>query len=457
MTDNFDVADFARQFRAFMTAVSRLAPPEKPSALRRRLESHLGRDPDGLPVVTDSFPAFEHPNIQVALDAYLDEGGRRADLLGISGANREHHGLADIVNATGRHQQFDVGAVDYVSVPVGVETDMTCIGFGLLLIVSSDDRLVVLLRVGARRTGMPQVQLEVLTADVTAARRFLDTIRNLAVERSIFRGQVLSFESHEFSDGLGPLRFHHRPEVDQADVILPPGALEALHRNVVGTTEHRARLQAAGHRLRRGVVLYGPPGTGKTHTLRHLIGRAPAATVLIVTGFSAQFIREACTMARTLAPAIVVLEDVDLVAQGRERPSAALTNPFLAEILNMMDGVAEDADVTFLLTTNRLEAVEEALVQRPGRVDLVVEVPPPDETGRSRLLTLYGRSLLLSDADVSRIVESTAGVTASFFAELGRRAELLAATSGDARADAGHVMRALDELNGSRAAFGRRG
>ncbi|MCG5473032.1 ATP-binding protein [Micromonospora sp. LAH09] len=456
MTDDFDAADFARQFRAFMTAVSRLAPAEKPSALRQQLESHLGREPDGLPVLTDSFPVFEHPNVQVALDAYLDAPGRTADLLGISGANREHHGLADIVNATGRHQQFEVGAVDYVSVPVAVDTDMTCVSFGLLLVVSSDDRLVVLMRVGARRTGSQQVQLEVLTADVDVARRFLDTIRKLAVEHSVFRGQVLSFESHEFADGLGPLRFHRRPEVDQADVILPPGALKALHRHVVGTTEHRARLQSAGHRLRRGVVLYGPPGTGKTHTLRHLIGRAPAATVLIVTGFSAQFIREACTLARTLEPAIVVLEDVDLVAQGREHPSAALTNPFLAEMLNMMDGMAEDADVTFLLTTNRLEVVEEALVQRPGRVDLLVEVPLPDETGRSRLLALYGRALLLSDTDVSRIVASTSGVSASFFAELGRRAELLAATSGDARADVGHVMRALDELHDSRSAFGKR-
>ena len=71
-------------------------------------------------------------------------------------------------------------------------------------------------------------------------------------------------------------------------MVLPAGVLDAVHRQVLGVAEHRERLLAAGHHLKRGVVLYGPPGTGKTHTVRHLIGACPSATVIVLTGLGVQ-------------------------------------------------------------------------------------------------------------------------------------------------------------------------
>jgi ATP-dependent 26S proteasome regulatory subunit len=90
-----------------------------------------------------------------------------------------------------------------------------------------------------------------------------------------------------------------------------------------------------------------------------------------------------------------------------------------------MDGVGGDADVTFLLTTNRAGELEQALADRPGRVDLAVEIPLPDAVGREALLRLYARGLKLT-ADLGPIVAATEGVTASFAKELLRRASLLA-------------------------------
>jgi ATP-dependent 26S proteasome regulatory subunit len=299
---------------------------------------------------------------------------------------------------------------------------------------------------------MPQLALEVLGADAEAARRFLRTIRDLAVRHHVCRGQVLSFEPHEYGDGLGPLRFHERPQVDAADVILPAGVLDSVHRQVLGIAAHRDRLLAAGHHLKRGVVLFGPPGTGKTHTVRHLIGEQAGATVIILTGLGVQFIREACNLARLLPPAIVVLEDVDLVAEERTMSSAGMGNPLLFQLLNEMDGVAGDADITFLLTTNRLDLVEPALAQRPGRVDLVVEVPLPDDAGRRRLLSLYGVTRHLGTDETDRVVAATSGATGSYFAEIARRAELLAATGGAERATLEHTLAALAELDRSRMA-----
>ena len=93
---------------------------------------------------------------------------------------------------------------------------------------------------------------------------------------------------------------------------------------------------------------------------------------------------------------MVVVEDVDLIAEDRgEYPGQ---HPLLFQLLNEMDGLAEDADVVFVLTTNRADVLEPALAARPGRVDQAVELGLPDATARRALLELYRGSLELDPA-----------------------------------------------------------
>ena len=120
-----------------------------------------------------------------------------------------------------------------------------------------------------------------------------------------------------------------------------------------------------------------------------------------------------------------------------------------------MDGAAPDADLLFLLTTNRADLLVSALAARPGRVDVAVEIALPDARARERLLALYGRNvpLVLTAEDIATAVERTDGTTASFLKEVIRRAVLealhekaphedpaLTAVSG------AHLTRALDDL-----------
>src|SRR5438034_5660446 len=93
----------------------------------------------------------------------------------------------------------------------------------------------------------------------------------------------------------------------------------------------------------------------------------------------------------------------------------------LNKLLNEMDGLREDADVFFLLTTNRPDQLEPALASRPGRIDQAIEFPLPDEEGRTKLVRLYSRGLEVPAAVLEVIVRRTNGASPAFVKELIRR------------------------------------
>ncbi len=115
--------------------------------------------------------------------------------------------------------------------------------------------------------------------------------------------------------------------------------------------------------------------------------------------------------------------------------------------MNQMDGLADDIDVLFILTTNRPDILEPALAARPGRVDLAVELPVPDASGRLRLLELYARGLGFDGVRLADYVEPTEGASPAYIKELLRRAALIATIeTGAARLRDAHLRQAMDEL-----------
>jgi cell division protease FtsH len=148
--------------------------------------------------------------------------------------------------------------------------------------------------------------------------------------------------------------------------------------------------------------------------------------VLLLTGHGMKSIETACRMARLLEPTTVVLEDVDLIGTERHNQTVG-ANALLFELLNQMDGLGEDIDILFILTTNRPDILEPALAARPGRVDQAIEVPPPDAECRRRLFELYNRGVQLEVADWDRLITRTAGVSGAFIRELLRKACVYAA------------------------------
>ena len=191
---------------------------------------------------------------------------------------------------------------------------------------------------------------------------------------------------------------------------------------------------------------HGPPGTGKTLTAKYIAGQMADRTVLLMTGPAMRVIEPACTIARLLQPSMLIIEDVDLIAEERTHERVVSTS-LLFELLNQLDGMEEDADVVFLLTSNRPDLLEPALAARPGRVDLALEIPLPDELGRRRLLELYSRGLTVEIPDVDHFVARTRGVSAAFIRELVRKAALAAADQeGPLVIGERHLDDALQEL-----------
>ena len=321
----------------------------------------------------------------------------------------------------------------------------------MLLVTRGDERLALLYRGSDRESEMYGVTVEVVASTPEAASRTTMELRELALEHNVFRGQVVSFGRSMFDDRESALRLHARTHLDPDQLILPQETFDDVRRQVVGVARNRERLRSSGQHLKRGLLLYGPPGVGKTHTVRYLIGELTGTTVVELTGDTLGAIKEACSIARTLQPAMIVIEDVDLIAEERDHYGGS--TPLLFTLLNEMDGLDEDADVVFLLTTNRADLLEPALAARPGRVDQAVHVDLPDGDARRRLVELYGRGLELDVSGLDGVIDRTDGVTASFLKELLRRAAVIAADdeagpdrAAAVRVGAGHLDRALDEL-----------
>jgi hypothetical protein len=435
--------EFAAAFRRFLDWI------HGPDSAEANEVSALVRDslgPGGAQhsVVTRELPPFEHVNLQTALDAWSARRGRAVQVRGI--ALPPHYGgvsLQQLVAGEGL-PPLRLTAPALTDLPNGPGSTLGCLRLALLLVADQHGRYVVMIQ--APNEHHEALEIEVAGLPVDLAQRLLAELDQLRAELNVYRGHLLDVSLNPMGGVV--LTFAGPPGLGRDDVVLPPAVLARVERHALGVASHRAALLAAGQHLKRGLLLYGPPGTGKTHTMRYLLGQMSDYTRLVLTGRSLVAVGAVTDLARALQPAVVVLEDVDLVAE--ERSMGPASSPVLFDLLDAMDGAAPDADLLFLLTTNRADLLEPALAARPGRVDVAVEIALPDAPARERLLRLYGQGvpLALTEDDVNLAVERTDGTTASFLKELIRRSVLESLQDDPAltAVTGAQLARALDDL-----------
>jgi AAA+ superfamily predicted ATPase len=421
--------------------------------IRPLLEAHFHPVPvDNITVSERRFPFRVRADLQRAIDRLF---ASEATITHFCGVRKEHAyegtNFAGLL-VDGHSPAFSVPP-EYEEVDIGGQEPVRCLKNGLWFLEEKGNKYAVLLSPSGRLGLVTGMQFQIATvndrAGTSLTQAFFKHLEESILNAESYRGKVLSLEKdeHNYSGESSGITVHRLRTVERDQVILPATTLELLERNVIQFVRQRRKLAEFGQATKKGLLFYGPPGTGKTLTIHYLAGALEGHTTLLLSAEQVGLLGEYMTLARLLQPSIVVMEDVDLIARERTQMNSPCEEVLLNKLLNEMDGLKEEADILFILTTNRPEALEAALASRPGRVDQAIEFPLPDQDGRDKLVRLYGKGIELDDEVVRAVVARTDRVSAAFIKELMRRSvQFHLERNGTRRLESEDVDRALDEM-----------
>jgi len=280
------------------------------------------------------------------------------------------------------------------------------------------------------------IRLEVASSDRAYAEKVLTEIRNLSVTQSIYRGQAIDVSlaagvKDEYGNvdqsGKVKVEFSKLPPVRAEQMVTDPRVWPLIEHSLLKHQSNYQVLRSHGVALKRGFLFYGPPGTGKSFTVRFIASLLPGTTIVYCSGAALHNVSSAFNLARMLKPALVVMEDVDLVFSSRElNPNAGA----LGDLFDEIDALADDEPVSLILTTNAIDRIESAVKDRPGRVGQCVYFGPPSAELRRRYVQSYLQHHDTSAVDLDCVVKDTDGATQAFLKELVHRALQFAVEGG---------------------------
>jgi hypothetical protein len=311
--------------------------------------------------------------------------------------------LGGMVVLTG--QFTDEGMLNAVEDTQAVDGHMhTFVIMGHVFICLPEERLVVSAAPAGSSLNPP---MSVIVRSNKQAAAFFRTLGAYAKKNNYLRGRVY------FADG--ELIERTRPRTLD-DIVLPQPVRQCIERHVEGFLKNRDRLRRLGVKTRRGLILEGPPGTGKTLLGKVLADILPCSFMWVSPRHidGAKSFAEALEVARFTAPTVVFLEDLDLFAEDRECHGGMA----LGELMNQLDGAVDNEDIVTVATTNRIEVVEKALRNRPGRFDRVLHLGEADGDCRRRLLARLLAKAAVTEPDMIRLVSVTDGYTGAQIEEL---------------------------------------
>jgi len=403
-----------------------------------------------------SLPLYRFADLHRAADRLADEAGAVARI-----ASTHPEPLAMILAGRFYHgPNRSVRTPDAItrSVGEGKEAFFPTDGFLILDLPEGGGKRVII-RI-LRQPHTREAVVEIGAATREAAQAVLDRLLTLASTHSVYRGHTLevSFET-EIRDEHGDvepgsfvdLRFRSHYAVAEADIVLDDAMRGLIDRLLIQFHHRRDELGRLGLPARRGVLLFGPPGTGKTYLCKYLAHRLDGVTTLVATGRALLHARSICQIARMLQPALVVLEDVDLVYSSREENAYGVA---LGELMDELDGFAADDAILFVLTTNAIERVEAAVKDRPGRISQCILFDLPGPALRQRYLDALTAPYDTAALDAEALTALTDRTSHAFLKELVFRAVQIAAEDAIPAEPAGlrlrlpHFEEALHEMKG---------
>ncbi|MEM1643278.1 MAG: CDC48 family AAA ATPase [Desulfurococcaceae archaeon] len=223
------------------------------------------------------------------------------------------------------------------------------------------------------------------------------------------------------------------PEVRWSDVGGLSDLKQQLRLAVEWPLKYPEAFKKLGIEPPKGILLYGPPGCGKT-LLAKAVATESGANFIAVrgpevlskwVGESEKAIREIFKKARTYAPAVIFFDEIDSIAPVRGLVyDSGVTERVVAQLITEMDGLVELDNVIVIGASNRPDLIDPALL-RPGRLDLILYVPPPDRSSRLEILKVHTRKMpLAEDVDLDELADKTEGFSGADLASLVKQAAM---------------------------------
>jgi proteasome regulatory subunit len=227
------------------------------------------------------------------------------------------------------------------------------------------------------------------------------------------------------------------PEVEYADI----GGLEEQTVEVREAVEDPLTnpevFETVGIEPPTGVLLHGPPGTGKTMLAKAVANQTDATFIKMAgselvqkfIGEGARLVRDLFELAEEREPAIIFIDEIDAIASKRTESKTsgdAEVQRTMMQLLSEMDGFDQRGEISIIAATNRFDMLDRAIL-RPGRFDRLIEVPEPNDEGRTEILKIHTREMnLADDIDLADLAESTEGYTGAELESLSTEAGMFA-------------------------------
>ncbi|MBO3831954.1 MAG: CDC48 family AAA ATPase [Candidatus Brockarchaeota archaeon] len=276
-------------------------------------------------------------------------------------------------------------------------------------------------------------------AAMKALRRYLPEIKlDERIPQSVLEKMVVKAEDFmnafkEITPSAMREVYVEVPTVRWSDV----GGLEEIKRRLRETVElpikTPEKFEKLGITPPKAILLYGPPGCGKTLLARAVATESEANFISIKgpeifskwVGESEKAIREVFRKARLASPSIIFLDEVDAIAprRGMSMADSGVTERVVSQLLTEMDGLTPIERIVIIGATNRPELLDPAIM-RPGRFEVVLYVPPPDEASRLQILKIHTRRMPLEGVSLEEIAKRTEGYSGADLEALCREAGL---------------------------------
>ncbi len=247
-------------------------------------------------------------------------------------------------------------------------------------------------------------------------------LREILKKHSIYRGKAFKMRFREENGSkleMPTPQFIETNDVDPANLIYAEAVQTAIETNLFTPIQRIADCKANGIPAKRGVLLGGTYGTGKTMAAKVASLYAAQAGVTFLYVARADELADAVKFAMQYSDpgCVIFCEDIDRAMDGERTDE-------MDDILNIIDGIdSKSSNIIVVLTTNNLEGIHPAML-RPGRLDAVIDVTPPDAKAVEKLLRVYGGSAIAPEIDLTSVSTKLAGRIPAVIYEVVKRAKL---------------------------------